>query len=87
MLARTHPSETASNFTLEAFVKSVLESKTLKSMYNFYIVPMVNPDGVYFGNHRTSVTGQDVNRNFRSQNLECFPEIQAINNMISGIST
>ena len=25
---------------------------------------MVNPDGVYFGNHRTGVLGQDINRNF-----------------------
>ena len=36
---------------------------------------MANPDGVFFGNHRTSAIGQDLNRNFKFGDLEGFPEI------------
>ena len=48
---------------------------SLRNAYNFYIVPMVNPDGVFFGNHRTSIIGQDLNRNFKMTDVECFPEV------------
>jgi murein tripeptide amidase MpaA len=54
----------------------------LLEKYNFYIVPMVNQDGVFLGNHRTGVLGQDLNRkfniNFSSSEMDCFPEIEAV---------
>ena len=34
---------------------------------------MINPDGVFLGNHRTGVLGQDLNRNFHNKDLEYFP--------------
>ena len=42
----------------------MLDNVSIFEYFYFFIVPMVNPDGVYFGNHRTSVIGQDLNRNF-----------------------
>ena len=52
-------------------------------MYDFFIVPMVNPDGVFFGNHRTSVIGQDLNRNFNTVDYDVFPQIQAVHHAIN----
>jgi murein tripeptide amidase MpaA len=34
----------------------------------FKIVPMINPDGVVFGNYRTSLSGKDLNRMFKAKN-------------------
>lgn len=45
----------------------------LTAHYTFFIIPMVNPDGVFLGNHRTGVLGQDLNRNFHLSDLELFP--------------
>ena len=41
---------------------------------------MVNPDGVYLGNHRTGAVGMDMNRCFQGSNYdpEVFPEIAMI---------
>jgi murein tripeptide amidase MpaA len=43
---------------------------------------MVNPDGVFLGNHRTGVLGQDLNRMFRDTDLELYPEIEAVLNLV-----
>lgn len=72
-MSRTHPSEAASNYALEGFLEQLHKTPELKAIFDFYIVPMVNPDGVFFGNHRTGVLGQDLNRNFHSTEEELFP--------------
>jgi hypothetical protein len=46
---------------------------------------MVNPDGVFLGNHRTGVLGQDLNRNFHAIDIEFFPEIEAVETYIISI--
>ena len=72
-MSRTHPGETVSNWALETFLKTVLETAELREAFDFFIVPMVNPDGVFVGNHRTSLIGQDLNRNFNTTDVEVFP--------------
>ena len=46
---------------------------------------MVNPDGVFFGNHRTGVLGQDINRNFNNKDIEYFPEVNAVQSLIEKV--
>jgi murein tripeptide amidase MpaA len=39
----------------------------------FKVIPMINPDGVIFGNYRTSLSGKDLNRMFRTKNQDLIP--------------
>ena len=43
---------------------------------------MINPDGVIFGNYRTGLAGKDLNRRFKSKNIDLFPEIINLRNYI-----
>lgn len=54
-------------------------------MFVFYIVPMLNPDGVIAGNFRTSYSGKDLNRQFNRLNKFVFPEITALCEFVEGI--
>ena len=38
------------------------EAKELRKVADFFIIPMLNPDGVVLGNTRTSASGKDLNR-------------------------
>ena len=38
------------------------DAKLLRKHYIFKIVPMLNPDGVVYGNYRCSLLGVDLNR-------------------------
>ena len=38
------------------------EAKNLRKKFVFKIVPMLNPDGVVYGNYRCSLLGVDLNR-------------------------
>ena len=48
------------------FIKFLLadnkDAEELRNIANFFIVPMLNPDGVILGNTRTSASGKDLNR-------------------------
>jgi murein tripeptide amidase MpaA len=42
-------------------------------LFDFFIIPMVNPDGVFLGNHRASASGIDLNRKFDTTEIDVFP--------------
>jgi murein tripeptide amidase MpaA len=67
---------------LEGFIDVVLKHPKLLQKFIFIIVPMLNPDGVFFGNHRTGVLGQDLNRHFDTDDDEFFPEIVALKKLV-----
>ena len=55
--ARIHPSETCSSFIVSALIQELLSNRDYEEFLKsnvVKIVPMVNPDGVIFGNFRTS---------------------------------
>ena len=44
------------------FNSNFKESEYLKNKYTFILIPMVNEEGVYYGNYRTGTGGYDFNR-------------------------
>lgn len=61
------------------------EAKLLRSQYVFRLIPMLNPDGVVYGNYRCSLLGFDLNRKWKAP-IRClqptiFHAKQTIKNM------
>ena len=45
----------------------------LKRNIEFYVFPMVNADGVLYGNYRTNLAGTDLNRMWRNPRKDLQP--------------
>lgn len=69
ILARQHPGEVWSSYVAEGIMRSLLkdtpENQYLLENYLIKVFPMVNVDGVIYGNFRCDVTGVDLNRRWR----------------------
>jgi hypothetical protein len=54
--ARVHPGETPSSYVCQGFIEFIISdhpiARLLRDNIVFYIVPMLNPDGVFLGNQR-----------------------------------
>jgi cytosolic carboxypeptidase protein 2/3 len=76
--ARVHPGESNSSFAMESMLECLcgnsLLGNQLRNKYIFYVIPMLNPDGVVAGNYRTSLFGKDLNRTYDQQRKYAFPE-------------
>nr|XP_020458057.1 cytosolic carboxypeptidase 1 [Monopterus albus]XP_020458058.1 cytosolic carboxypeptidase 1 [Monopterus albus]XP_020458059.1 cytosolic carboxypeptidase 1 [Monopterus albus] len=77
--ARVHPGETNASWvmkgTLEFLMGTSPLAASLRESYIFKIVPMLNPDGVVNGNHRCSLSGEDLNRQWQNPSPELHPTI------------
>uniref|UniRef100_A0A8C1UZD6 Peptidase M14 domain-containing protein n=1 Tax=Cyprinus carpio TaxID=7962 RepID=A0A8C1UZD6_CYPCA len=84
--ARVHPGETNSSWMMQGFLEFLLsdlpDARLLREIFIFKIIPMLNPDGVVVGNYRCSLTGRDLNRNYRSLLHDSFPCIWYTRNMV-----
>ena len=59
------------------------KAKELRKRIVFKIIPCVNPDGVMAGNYRVSMSGNDLNRRFKSPHSKLHPVVCAIKKLIS----
>ncbi|XP_072006964.1 cytosolic carboxypeptidase 1 isoform X2 [Engystomops pustulosus] len=79
LTSRVHPGETNASWvmkgTLEFLMGNSPTAQTLRESYIFKIVPMLNPDGVINGNHRCSLSGEDLNRQWQNPNADLHPTI------------
>jgi|GEM_PF-1036690 len=83
---RVHPGETNASYMMEGTIRFLLGNsalaKMLRELYVFKIVPMLNPDGVYHGNYRTSLSGCDLNRTWMKPSPHDHPTIWHTKSMI-----
>ncbi|XP_048812209.1 cytosolic carboxypeptidase 4 isoform X1 [Lagopus muta] len=79
LMARVHPGESNASWvmkgTLEFLVSSDPIADLLRKCFIFKIVPMLNPDGVINGNHRCSLSGDDLNRQWLTPSSQLHPTI------------
>ena len=85
-----HPGETNASYIMQGFIKFITstthpEAIELRKRFIFKIIPMTNPDGVIVGNYRTSLSGNDLNRQFVNPDARLHPTVCAIKSLISEV--
>ena len=90
LTARVHPGESNSSFMLKGAIEFLLgssrEARILRREYVFKIIPMLNPDGVKYGNYRCSLLGVDLNRRWLAPNRLLHPTIYHSKRLIQMVS-
>jgi len=88
IIGRQHAAETASSHMLEGMINFLISNDVnacgLRNHLVWYIVPMVNPDGVYLGNSRATSEGVDPNRDWHPDNYDSV-EIDIVRTHIQSI--
>jgi cytosolic carboxypeptidase protein 2/3 len=59
------------------------EAILLRKNFVFKLIPMINPDGVVWGNYRCSISGMDLNRKWKNPDGVLFPEITSIKKLVA----
>ncbi|XP_025162604.1 cytosolic carboxypeptidase 2 [Harpegnathos saltator] len=77
--ARVHPGETPSSWMMKGIIDFLTgdtnRARELRERFVFKLVPMLNPDGVIVGNNRCSLSGKDLNRQYRTVMRESYPSV------------
>lgn len=67
-MGRQHSGETHSSFIIHGLINFLVsrdrKAIELRNYFEWWILPIVNPDGVVIGNYRTNLQGKDMNRHF-----------------------
>lgn len=88
--ARVHPGESNSSYMLKGAIEFLLgssrEARILRREYVFKIIPMLNPDGVKYGNYRCNLLGVDLNRRWLAPNRLLHPTIYYSKRLVQMVS-
>ena len=77
--SRVHPGESNASWMIKSIIEVLLSDNPiaaeLRSKFIFKIVPMLNPDGVIYGNTRCNLLGFDLNRQWLEPSPNLHPTI------------
>ncbi|XP_043934296.1 cytosolic carboxypeptidase 4 [Protopterus annectens] len=86
LTARVHPGESNASWimkgTLEFLLSDDPAAELLREMYIIKVIPMLNPDGVINGNHRSSLTGEDLNRQWSQPSPTLHPTVYHLKGLL-----
>ncbi|GFU87119.1 hypothetical protein TNCV_430231 [Trichonephila clavipes] len=89
--ARVHPGETPSSYVCQGMINFLLSdnpvAKILRDHVTFKFIPMLNPDGVFVGNYRTCILGQDLNRCWQEKSTHAYPTLAAVKAVTEKLSS
>ncbi|XP_054551431.1 cytosolic carboxypeptidase 4 [Talpa occidentalis] len=89
--ARVHPGESNASWVMKGALEFLVSddpvAKLLRENFIFKIIPMLNPDGVINGNHRCSLRGEDLNRQWLSPSAELQPTIYHAKGLLHYLSS
>jgi predicted deacylase len=84
--ARVHPGEVPGSHVMNGILKGLLQdtdiAKLLRDKFVFYMVPIINPDGVFRGHYRTDRNGVNLNRYYMSPSPKDHSPIYAIKKFV-----
>ncbi|KAL6480708.1 hypothetical protein MHYP_G00117410 [Metynnis hypsauchen] len=79
LTARVHPGESNASWVMRGSLEFLCSSdpvaESLREAFILKIIPMLNPDGVIHGNHRCSISADDLNRQWLKPNPNLSPTI------------
>ena len=85
--ARVHPGESCSSWMMHGFLQFITgaspEAIELRDKIIFKVIPMTNPDGVIAGNYRSSLAGNDLNRQYKDPDPRHHPTVHAIKHLVN----
>ena len=88
--ARVHPGETVSSYIMHGIIDFITgasaEASALREKFLFKIIPMLNPDGVIYGNYRSNLAGCDLNRKWKAPSKIAHPTIYYYKRLIKSIA-
>jgi hypothetical protein len=86
-IGRQHPAEVSGSHMLEGMIDFLISdhpyARRFRRNYVWYVVPMVNPDGVYLGYTRATSESRDANRDWGNTNSV---EVNVVRNHIDSIN-
>ncbi|CAK1544195.1 unnamed protein product [Leptosia nina] len=90
ILSRSHGGEPPASYMCQGFLDYLLSSSekalALRNGIVIQVVPMLNPDGVFLGNHRSDLLGSDLNRCWNRATSYAHPALIAVNDLIKKIT-
>ncbi|XP_071742945.1 uncharacterized protein [Lepeophtheirus salmonis] len=85
-MGRQSASDSLSSFIIQGLIDFLTSShsiaEALRKRLIFKIIPIMNPDGVFYGNSRTNAIGQDLNRLWNNTNKYTSPSIHKAKKLI-----